>query len=112
MDQTLSHFRNETDHPCIVMYTPSSDGGHARYSWELLTALAQHHSGYRFELMTSQDLEPQFDSDLYRVHRLLPVLEHRNSFRTRAGWVTNRLTHYSRREWIFLNWLKSRPDVV
>src|SRR3954466_12716786 len=109
MNQPLNQFRNDADQPSMVMYTPSSDGGHARYSWELLTALAQHPHGYRFELMTSHDLEPQFDSELYRIHRLLPVLEHRNSFRTRAGWVMSRITHYSRREFAFLRWLKARP---
>ena len=43
---------------CICMYTPSAAGGHARYTWELMTALtASARGGYRFELVTSRDFD-------------------------------------------------------
>jgi glycosyltransferase involved in cell wall biosynthesis len=101
------------------MFTPTSDGGHARYTWELLNALAQAAAGgggslrasHRFELATSRDLHPRFDSDHYRIHRILPPLRDRSGFPTRLSWAANRVTHYGRREWQFLRWLGARPDI-
>lgn len=94
------------------MYTPSSDGGHARYTWELLTALATHpRSRAVYELVTSEDLDPQFNSDAYTVHPILPVLRHRSDFSNRLTWAASRLTHYARRESAFLRWLRTRPDI-
>src|SRR5689334_1661355 len=84
----------------------------AQYTWELLHALAAHPRGYRFELVSSEDMDPQFASDEYPAHPILPALRHRSTFRTRFGWVANRLTHYARREGRFLRWLRTRPDVV
>ena len=58
----------------ICMYTPSADGGMARYAWELTGALAAHpRGGYRFELVCARDIEGQFLSDRYRVHPVLPA---------------------------------------
>jgi glycosyltransferase involved in cell wall biosynthesis len=99
------------------MYTPTSDGGHARYTWELLTALAeqpQHDTAgkFAFELVTSSDLAPRFRSELYPVHAILPPLSERGSFGSSAAWVADRLTHYPRREALFLEWLRGRPDVA
>ncbi len=74
----------------ICMYTPSSEGGHARYSWELLSALVNHPRAdhdCRFELTTARDLDPQFDSDLYTINRLLPSLCHRGDFNNRFSWI-------------------------
>jgi len=95
------------------MFTPSAGGGHARYSRELLTALARAGRGrYEFELITSEDVEPQFRSaDAYRVNAVLPALRERSAYRSRAAWALSRVTHYVRRELRLLNWLKSRPDV-
>jgi glycosyltransferase involved in cell wall biosynthesis len=97
----------------ICMYTPSSTGGHARYSWELLSALAQHprSADVRVELATSRDLAADFDSTAYAVHRILPPLRHRKEYSNRLAWIYGRLTHYFRRERFFLNWLKQRPDI-
>lgn len=108
--------RNQTTNIC--MFTPTADGGHARYTWELLRALAEQdrepefsRTRYRFELVTSRDLHPQFDSDAYRVHCLLPLLRDRSEFATRLSWAANRVTHYARREKKFLDWLRGRPDI-
>src|SRR4051812_43284954 len=97
-----------TDTNIICMYTPSADGGHARYSWELLTALSKHPRGLRYELVTSADFDARFRSDLYPAHTILPVLAHRNSYRTKLSWATSRVLHYLRRERLFLKWLRSR----
>jgi glycosyltransferase involved in cell wall biosynthesis len=102
--------RTETNSIC--MYTPSADGGHARYTWELLTALCHQPRALRYELVTSQDFDPQFRSELYPVHTFLPALKHRNSFRSKFSWVISRVTHYIRRERLFVNWLEGRPDIV
>lgn len=96
---------------CICMYTPSADGGHARYAWELTTALARSGRGYRFELVSGRDLHEQFRSSAYRVHAILPPLADRSTFSTRLSWGANRLTHYFRREYQFLRWLRTRPDI-
>src|SRR4051812_34291719 len=57
----------------VCVYAPCASGGHARYAWELTTALARHaHGRHRFELVSSQDLEPQFRSTEYPVHAILP----------------------------------------
>lgn len=96
----------------ICMYTPSAQGGHALYTFELMNALSQRaHDGNSFELVTSEDLADQFNSDQYPIHRILPRLMPRNEFPTRMGWATNRLTHYPRREQTFLKWLERRPDI-
>ncbi|HSU68347.1 MAG TPA: glycosyltransferase family 4 protein [Tepidisphaeraceae bacterium] len=95
------------------MYTPSSTGGHALYTWELMNALSRHADGEtRFELVTSSDLGEQFKTDAYPIHAILPPLSHRNEFSTKVAWATNRALHYPKREWTLLKWLKSRPDVV
>lgn len=97
----------------ICMFTPSAGGGHARYSMELMSALAaQPANGTRFELVTSADLDPQFRSDRYPIHAILPALRNRGSFPTPAHWAANRLLHYPLRERAFLRWLAGRPDVA
>jgi glycosyltransferase involved in cell wall biosynthesis len=94
------------------MFSPSADGGMARYSRELLTALAdQSGRACRCELLSSEDLAAPFRAERYPVHPILPALRHRDTFRTKIGWVASRLTHYPRRDWRFLKWLKGRPDV-
>jgi glycosyltransferase involved in cell wall biosynthesis len=96
----------------VCVYAPCASGGHARYAWELTTALARHaDGGHRFELVSSQDLEPQFRSTEYPVHAVLPPLRGRRSYPTPLHWATSRAAHYPRRERQFLNWLRSRPDV-
>ena len=96
----------------VCMYTPSADGGHAQYAWELMNALATHpRARSRFELVTSEDLEEQYRTDIYPVHAVLPPIRPREAFANRLSWASGRITHYARREWRFLNWLRGRPDV-
>lgn len=97
---------------CLCMYTPSASGGHALYTRELMTALAQHaDADRRFELVTSEDLADEFKTDAYPIHTILPRLRHRKEFGTRLAWATSRVLHYSRRERTLLAWLAGRPDV-
>lgn len=104
---------SRSEAPCICMYTPSAYGGHPQYTQELLTALALHPgSSLRYELVSSQNLAAQYDSDLYRVHRILTPLLHRSTFATPLAWVASRMVYYPRREWQFLKWLQARPDIV
>jgi len=94
------------------MFAPTADGGHARYTWELLNALSVYPGApYQVELVSSRDLDRQFYSDNYPVHPILPPIVDRKTFATRFGWIANRLTHYPRREWALLKWLKGRADV-
>jgi glycosyltransferase involved in cell wall biosynthesis len=94
------------------MYAPTADGGHARYAWELTTALARHPRGnYAVEMVSSRDLAEPFRSAAYPVHAILPRLHPRGDFRTRLSWAVHRLAHYPLRERLFLKWLRGRPDV-
>ncbi len=100
----------------IVFFTPSAGGGHARYTQELLRALATHpaNRGRTFELVSSEDLELAFrNASLpFKVSAVLPPLKHRDKYASKLNWIIGRLTHYPRRERAFLNWLDMRPDIT
>jgi len=97
----------------ICMYTPEAHGGHALYSWEVLSALTRHpHNRFRFELVSSENLQSEYQSKNYPVHMILPPLRARSTFSSRWMWGASRVLHYSRRERQFIAWLHSRPDVV
>src|SRR5687768_5372875 len=99
--------------PAVCIFAPTSGGGHARYAWELATAMARHpRAVYRYELVSSRDLENQFRSTEYAVHPILPPIRQRTTFRTRAGWIADRIAHYPRRERQFLRWLRERGDIA
>ena len=99
--------------PCACIFAPTSHGGHARYAWELATAMARHPRGdWRVELVSSRNLDDAFRQGDYPVHAVLPPLSERSAFGTTAGWAWNRLTHYPARERQFLDWLRARPDVT
>ena len=95
----------------ICMYTPTADGGHAQYTWELMTALT-HRFGPRFELVTSQDVAEQYRLTSYPVHAILPRTVHRREFALKITWAANRLRHYPNSEKAFLKWLAGRPDIA
>ena len=95
------------------MFAPQAEGGHPRYVRELMTSLAcQPDSGYRFEWVSTEDLEEQFKSDQYTVHTALPRLRRRHEFATPLHWAASRLLYYPRRELAFLEYLKTRPDII
>ena len=101
------------DVPTVCMFAPTSGGGHARYAWELVTALARHpQREFRFELVSSTELEAPYREAEYVVHPILPAIRERSTFRTRVGWALNRALHYPIRETCFLRWLAGRDDVA
>lgn len=95
----------------VVMLTPSATGGHARYTWELMTALraAAPPSELTLTLVTSTDLDPEFRTSAYHIADVLPPLQRR--FPTRIHWAVGRTVHYARREEAVLDWLRAHPTV-
>lgn len=97
----------------ICMFTPAAEGGHARYASEIMTALSAHpHADYRYELVTAENVEVQFHTVPYPVHAILPPIRDRYAFKSSLHWAASRIVYYPRREWAFLKWLKTRPDIV
>jgi len=101
----------DTLHVC--MYTPSSAGGHALYTQELLTALAEVGPGRGIapELVTSEDLAAAHWTSAYPIHPILPRLTPRSEYRTAPAWAWSRMIHYTRVEQILLDWLAGRQDL-
>ena len=96
----------------VCVFAPAAEGGHARYVWELTSALARHDPArWRYEVVSSIDLEQQFHSPLYTAHAVLKPLRHRSSYICCFTWIVSRLMHYPRRELAFLRWLRGRPDI-
>ena len=97
----------------ICMYTPTAHGGHALYSQELLTALAEvgPRRGVAAELVTCENLAPENRTDCYPIHPILPRLVPRVEFANPLAWASSRMLYYSRRERVFLDWVASRPDL-
>ncbi len=93
----------------VCMYTPSAAGGHARYTHELLEALAEvgEAQDVRPSLITSADLEPKYRDARYRIYDVLPPLKHRSSFPNALKWGHSRFRHYYNRERTFLRWVES-----
>jgi len=96
----------------VCLYTPTSYGGHALYTNELLTAVAEVgvRRGVTAELVTCEDLAAELQTSAYPIHRILPRLVPRGAFRTPIAWAAARVAYYSRRERIFLDWIARRAD--
>lgn len=92
----------------VAMYTPYGDGGHARYTHELLLALSKvgKSENVGVSLVTTSDLVSHYRSPEYPVHDVLPPLKPREDFHSTAGWAASRLTYYPRREREFMRWAK------
>ncbi|MDR3635940.1 MAG: glycosyltransferase family 4 protein [Isosphaeraceae bacterium] len=97
----------------VCLYTPTSSGGHALYTKELLTAVAEAGAdrGVAAELVTCEDLEDGLWTEAYPIHAILPHLRPRSAFRSSAAWLASRLAYYSRREGMFLDWVTRRGGV-
>lgn len=98
----------ESDPFDICMYTPSASGGHARYTYEVLSALAAkgRPEGIRVSLVTSRDLASEYRTDRYPIHDVLPPLLPRSAFRSPVTWGLSRVVHYYDREATFLRWIE------
>jgi glycosyltransferase involved in cell wall biosynthesis len=93
----------------VCMFAPTASGGHARYTWELATALARRGAGV--EVVSCEDLEPAFRSEEYPVHPVLPAIVDRSRMGSGWAWVGNRLVYYPRRERNWLRWVHKRRDI-
>ena len=90
----------------LCVYCPTGTAGHARYTREFLLAMAEvgPEFGVRPCLVTGADLDPEYASDRYEIHRILPVLRPRSAFPTPLHWAASRLGHYRKREATFRRW--------
>ena len=104
----------DSQNKIVCMFTPAADGGHPLYTAELMTAMARQGSReFKYELVSSVNLETRFQENKpYSVHPVLPVLHHKNSYRSKLRWMLSRVGHYAARELKFLKWLRGRPDIV
>ncbi len=109
--ETESHGAAKNVRTC--MFTAESQKGHARYTRDLLSAIAAEgvDRGVEVELVTGADLSPNFQSSHYPINRILPPLANRNAFKSKVAWGISRVSHYIRRENTFLRFVKSRPDL-
>lgn len=97
----------------ITTYTPTPAGGHARYTHELLTAMAEQgvQRDIEVSLVTSVDLEEAFRTSAYPIHAILPPLRPRTDFRTLLSWAISRLVFYWNRDNHFVRWLEGSGAV-
>lgn len=99
----------------VPMYTPTPSGGHARYTKELLTAMADQGApeGVQVSLVTSEDLDPAFRTTEYPIDAILPRIRARETFRSRPEWLLSRLRFYWRRNRMFIDWaIANRASAV
>ena len=101
----------DTLHVC--MYAPSSDGGHALYTQELLAASRGGRSwaGYRAgagDQRGSRGRTPDLGVSNYTI---FPRLVPRREYSIALVWAWSRMIHSTRREQIFLDWLTGRKDL-
>jgi glycosyltransferase involved in cell wall biosynthesis len=96
----------------VCMYTPTAAGGHARYTREVLSALAARREpdGIRASLITSRDLASEYRSDRYSIHDILPPLLPRSAFRSPVTWAISRVFYYYIRESAFMRWVEEHRD--
>lgn len=97
----------------IAMYTPTAAGGHARYTHELITAVAEQGGRRDIEvsLVTSVNLEPAFRSSAYPIHAILPALRPRVQFRNVMSWAMSRFIFYWNRDGSFVRWVEGNGAI-
>lgn len=96
----------------VVMFTPTADGGHARYTQEVLSALScVSEDDIDPYLVTSEDLSEKYDSNAYKLIKILPALKNKSAYSSSVLWMFGRFFHYIKRDLIFINWLASKKNV-
>jgi len=90
----------------ICMYTPTTQGGHALYTMDLLSALATTRPDQELEvsLFTCSELPARYRTDRYKIHDPLPPVRSVHDFPGSAIWSLYRQAYYFRRDRMFLQW--------
>ena len=93
----------------ICMYTPTTSGGHALYTLNLLSALAATKPASRLEtsLITCSDLPKRYRTSRYVIHDPLPPMRPAGDFPSPTLWSFYRQVYYYRRDRLFLQWLNN-----
>jgi glycosyltransferase involved in cell wall biosynthesis len=88
----------------ICMYTPTTTGGHALYTLDLLSALADANPGQELDvsLFTCSDLPSRYRAGLYPIHDSLPPMRPRHDFRSPTLWSFYRQWYFLIRDRIFV----------
>ena len=95
----------------ICMYTPTTSGGHALYSLDLLSALASTKPDRDLDvsLVTCSDLSASYRTGQYLIHDHLPPMRPVHDFITPALWSLYRQRYYFRRDRAFVRWVMNFP---
>lgn len=95
----------------ICMYTPTTSGGHALYTLNLLSALAatKPASGLEIFLLTCSDLPKRYRTSRYVIHDPLPPMRPAGDFPSPTLWSFYRQIYSYRRDQVFLQWVQSSP---
>lgn len=96
----------------VAMVAPADNGGHSRYTHELLSALSRVGQGQdvRVSLVTTRDLAPWYRTSSYDIHDILPPLRPREEFRNTLHWAVSRAAYYARCEEDLLRWARRNAD--
>lgn len=96
----------------VVMFTPETHGGHARYTWELMCALraVAPRSELRLSLVTSTNLDREFRQAEYTIYEVLSPL-YEGPFPSSLHWAISRLAHYRRQGAMLLRFIRDLGDV-
>jgi len=95
----------------ICMYTPTTSGGHALYSLDLLSALASTKPDKDLDvsLITCSDLSARYRTGQYLIHDHLPPMRPVHDFRSPSLWSLYRQRYYFRRDRAFVRWVMNFP---
>lgn len=97
----------------VSMYTPNAYGGHARYTHELLSAIADRGPArdLRVSLITSTNLEARYRTSAYPIHAILDPLRPRAEFPNLLTWALSRFAFYFKRDFAFVRFVEGSRDV-
>jgi glycosyltransferase involved in cell wall biosynthesis len=95
----------------ICMVTPTTTGGHAIYTLDLLSALAAAHPCRELEvsLFTCSDLPARYRTGSYIIHDRLPPMRPVSDFRIPTLWSFYRQWYLYMRERLFVRLITASP---
>lgn len=83
----------------IWTYSPTTTGGHARYTQSLMEGLSRvAPPGDRLALLTGRGLDARYRSDLYETHAVLPGIRPRGEVPSALAWGAGRAAEYWSRD--------------